>query len=96
MASAGPFVYCERPGGRRVDRSLLWLAVLAGLLLTACGSGGEAAREPDANPAARAETGGQTAARRFHTASTLADGSILLTGGFGADAVVATAEVYVP
>lgn len=79
-----------------MDRSLLWLAVLAGLLLTACGSGGEAAREPDANPAARAETGGQTAARRFHTASTLADGSILLTGGFGADAVVATAEVYVP
>jgi len=41
-------------------------------------------------------TGTMTAARGWHTATLLADGTVLLTGGMNASGSLATAEVYYP
>ena len=50
----------------------------------------------DPGPGTFSRTGEMTTARRMHTATLLADGRILIAGGYGMEGAVASAELYDP
>lgn len=50
----------------------------------------------DPGPGTFSRTGNMTTARRMHTATLLADGRILIAGGYGMEGAVASAELYDP
>jgi len=68
-----------------------------GQVLVAGGRGGDATAELyDPSTEMWSNTGAMGSARTLHTASLLADGRVLVTGGFGGPGLLSDAELYLP